>query len=134
MSKAPRQFDDEPYAIRVLQGVQVAADALYHAARSDDGRDNQALIANLVGIYGDLGTVVAAQAREMRHYVEAERIALDALESANAVIREWASAAECVADSPDVLAAKLDELVSQNSSLNARVEELESVAREAARS
>lgn len=131
MSSAPKLFDDEPYAIRVLQQVHVAADALYHAAKSDDDR---ALVENLVGVYGQLGEVVAAQAREMRHYVQAERNALDALEAAQSELGEWRSAAECVADSPDVLAAKLEQLDAENTRLNTRVEELESVQREAARS
>ena len=65
-----RLFDDEPYAIRVLQGVDVAADALYQAASTDFDR---ALIEKLVAIYEQLGEVVAAQAREMRQFVEAER-------------------------------------------------------------
>ncbi|QRY43131.1 hypothetical protein JVX93_21545 [Mycolicibacterium boenickei] len=80
-----RQFDDEPYAIRVLQRVDVAADALYHAAKSDDCR---ALVENLVGVYGQLGEVVAAQAREMKHYVQAERIALERAESAERLLSQ----------------------------------------------
>lgn len=103
-----RQFDDEPYAIRVLQGVDVAADALYQAASTEFDR---AQIEKLVGIYGQLGEVVAAQAREMRQFVEAERVALERAESAERLL--------AVADA-------------DNARLNARVEELESVAREAA--
>lgn len=105
-----RLFDDEPYAIRVLQGVDVAADAVYQAASTDFDR---AQIEKLVGIYGQLGEVVAAQAREMRQFVEAERVALERAESAERLLS--------VADA-------------ENARLNARVEELESVAREAARS
>lgn len=105
-----RLFDDEPYAIRVLQGVDVAADALYQAASTDFDR---ALIEKLVSIYGLFGEVVAAQAREMRQFVEAERVALERAEFAERLL--------AVADA-------------ENARLNARVEELESVAREAARS
>lgn len=78
-----RQFDDEPYAIRVLQGVDVAADALYQAASTEFDR---AQIEKLVSIYGQLGEVVAAQAREMRQFVEAERVALERAESAERLL------------------------------------------------
>lgn len=80
-----RLFDDEPYAIRVLQGVDVAADALYQAASTEFDR---AQIEKLVGIYGQLGEVVAAQAREMRQFVEAERVALERAESAERLLSQ----------------------------------------------
>lgn len=105
-----RLFDDEPFAIRVLQGVDVAADALYQAASTDFDR---ALIEKLVGIYGQLGEVVAAQAREMRQFVEAERVALERAESAERLLSQ--------ADA-------------ENARLNATVQELEAREREAARS
>lgn len=110
MSVAPKLFDEEPFAVRVLQRVHVAADAVFHAAKSDDDR---ALVENLVGIYGQLGEVVAAQAREMKHYVEAERIALERAEEAERLLG--------LADD-------------ENARLRALVEELESVQRQAARS
>lgn len=105
-----RLFDDEPYAIRVLQGVDVSADALYQAATTDFDR---ALIEKLVSIYGQLGEVVAAQAREVRQFVEAERVALERAGEAERLL--------AVADA-------------ENARLNARVEELEAREREAARS
>ena len=80
-----RLFDDEPYAIRVLQRVDVAEDALYQAALTDFDR---ALIEKLVAIYEQLGEVVAAQAREMRQFVEAERVALERAEAAERLLSQ----------------------------------------------
>ena len=110
MSKAPRPFDDEPYAIWVLQRVDVAADALYQGATTDFDR---ALVEKLVSIYGLLGEVVAAQAREMRQFVEAERVAL-----------ERAGEVERLLSLADA----------ENERLNAVVQEFEAREREAARS
>lgn len=110
MSTAPKLFDDEPYAVRVLQRVDVAEDALYQAALTDFDR---ALIEKLVAIYEQLGEVVAAQAREMRQFVEAERVALERAESAERLLSQ--------ADA-------------ENARLNATVQELEAREREAARS
>lgn len=107
---APKLFDDEPYAVRVLQRVDVAADALYQGATSDFDR---ALIEKLVAIYEQLGEVVAAQAREVRQFVEAERVALERAEFAERLL------------------AQADD---ENARLRALVEEYEAVQREAARS
>ncbi len=107
---APKLFDDEPYAIRVLQRVDVAADALYQAAVTEFDR---ALIEKLTSLFEGFAESAAGQWREIRHYIEAERAALERAEEAERLL--------AVADA-------------ENARLNARVEELESVAREAARS
>ncbi len=121
---APKLFDDEPYAIRVLQRVDVAEDALYQAALTDFDR---ALIEKLVAIYEQLGEVVAAQAREMKHFAAEKREAVERAEEAEAKAADL----ELRLHDTEQALAQADE---ENARLNARVEELESVAREAARS
>lgn len=106
-----RQFDDEPYSLRLMQELDVAIRAQYVAARNDE--DAQALIDNLFGIHAKLGEIVTAQAREMKHFAAERREAVERAEEAERLL------------------GKADD---ENARLRALVEELESVAREAARS
>lgn len=120
-----RLFDDEPYAIRVLQGVDVAADALYQAATTEFDR---AQIEKLTSLFEGFAESAAGQWREIRHYIEAERKALDE-------VAEWKRVADVFgATTPDVLLRRMNELDAENARLRTVEQELESVAREAARS
>lgn len=78
-----RLFDDEPFAIRVLQGVDVAADALYQAAVTEFDR---AQIEKLTSLFEGFAESAAGQWREIRHFIEAERVALERAESAERLL------------------------------------------------
>lgn len=120
-----RLFDDEPYSLRLMQELDVAIRAQYVAARNDE--DAQTLIDNLFGIHAKLGEVVTAQAREMKHFAAEKREAVERAEEAEAKAADL----ELRLHDTEQALAQADE---ENARLNARVEELESVAREAARS
>lgn len=120
-----RLFDDEPYSLRLMQELDVAIRAHYVAAQNDE--DAQTLIDNLFAIHAKLGEVVTAQAREMKHFAAEKRETVERaadLELENSGLRE-----EIAVSERDI--AENDAVIRR---LNARVEELESVAREAARS
>lgn len=82
---APKLFDDEPYAIRVLQRVDVAADALYQAAVTEFDR---AQIEKLTSLFEGFAESAAGQWREIRHYIEAERVALERAEAAERLLSQ----------------------------------------------
>lgn len=122
---APKLFDDEPYSLRLMQELDVAIRAQYVAARNDE--DAQTLIDNLFAIHAKLGEIVTAQAREMKHFAAEAREALERAQDAESRVADL----ELVESG---LAAELAISEREVSRLRARVEELESVAREAARS
>lgn len=95
------------------EGVLLEALAGARTLRSSAPEYDRALIDNLMAMYGHLLDFVGVLHRESRQFVEAERVALERAEFAERLL--------AVADA-------------ENARLNARVQELESVAREAARS
>ena len=78
-------MSDETYATRVLQRVDSAAHDLHRAASSGFDR---AQIEALAGLYTGLAESLAAQSREIREYIAAERTALDERDEALRTVDE----------------------------------------------